>query len=264
MTTDEVVRELWDQNADNWAELNQQGYNVYRDLVSNPAFFSILPPVSGLNCLDIGCGEGDGTRKLAELNASVTGIDISPKMIAHAKKASRESSPSIHFISCSVVDMPFESHTFDVVTAFCSLMDIGEIDAALREIERVLKKDGFFQFSITHPCFWDHHNSWSFDYKGKCVAATIRSYSHQGSGKISEWIFDGVKAGANDEIPRFKTAIFKRTFSEWVAALAKVGFYIEELVEPLAPENAVETFPEMEPSAAFPFFAIFRCRPINS
>ena len=42
------TRKLWDANARAWTRLSRAGFDVYRDLVNTPAFFAMLPPVSGL------------------------------------------------------------------------------------------------------------------------------------------------------------------------------------------------------------------------
>lgn len=260
MISDTLVKKLWEENADSWVELNKKGYNIYRDLVSNPAFFSILPPVADLKCLDIGCGEGTGTRELARLGANVTGIDISKNMINHAQNIEKTTPLGIKYISCSVLNLPFPDNSFDTVTAFCSLMDIQNLDKALEEISRVMKNDGFLQFSITHPCFWDQSNNWINDDDGKCIGVQINSYFDQDHGKVNEWNFDAVDTEEELNLPTFKTALFKRTFSQWIAALQKSGFYVEELIEPQASLEAVAKNPSMEPSRLFPFFMVLRCR----
>lgn len=45
-----------------------------------------LQPVAGEHILDLGCGTGDLTAKIAAAGASVVGVDFSPEMIAAAKK----------------------------------------------------------------------------------------------------------------------------------------------------------------------------------
>jgi hypothetical protein len=49
----------WEETARAWAPLS-------RDLVNSPAFFAMLPSVSGLRGIDVGCGEGHNTRLLSE------------------------------------------------------------------------------------------------------------------------------------------------------------------------------------------------------
>ena len=70
------TREIWTANAPAWIELSRAGYDVFRDLVNTPAFLKMLPPVQGLRCLDLGCGEGHNPRLLAARGAEVVALDI--------------------------------------------------------------------------------------------------------------------------------------------------------------------------------------------
>ena len=66
------VAACWEANAETWTRHARAGYDLYRDAQNTPAFFTHLPDIDGLDGLDIGCGEGSNTRKLAEAGASVT------------------------------------------------------------------------------------------------------------------------------------------------------------------------------------------------
>ena len=68
-----------------WTALTRGGYDVYRDLVNTPAFLAMLPPIEGLLCLDLGCGEGHNTRMLANQGARAVAVDISDSLIEAAK-----------------------------------------------------------------------------------------------------------------------------------------------------------------------------------
>ena len=63
--------------------------DLYRDLVNTPAFFELLPPVHGLVCLDLGCGEGHNTRLLAGKGACIAALDIAESFVAAATQAGR-------------------------------------------------------------------------------------------------------------------------------------------------------------------------------
>ena len=66
------VAQYWEANAETWTRHARAGYDIYRDALNTPAFLAMLPAVSGLDGLDIGCGEGSNTRKLAERGARMT------------------------------------------------------------------------------------------------------------------------------------------------------------------------------------------------
>jgi hypothetical protein len=78
------VKSLWEANAPAWVEPSRAGYDVYRDLVNTPAFMAMLPKVSGLVGLDLGCGEGHDTRLVAEKGAPMLGADIAPMFLRAA------------------------------------------------------------------------------------------------------------------------------------------------------------------------------------
>ena len=52
----------WNGNALDWTELTGVGFDVYRDHFNLPAFFALMPDVTGIARLDIGCGEEHETR----------------------------------------------------------------------------------------------------------------------------------------------------------------------------------------------------------
>jgi ubiquinone/menaquinone biosynthesis C-methylase UbiE len=87
----------------------------------------------------------------------VTGIDISSNFVRNARAAETEQPLGIDYELASAVDLPFEEASFDFATAFMSLMDIPETEHVLADVFRLLRPGGFFQFSITHPCFDTPH-----------------------------------------------------------------------------------------------------------
>ena len=71
-----TVGDCWNGNAEAWTKLARAGYDTYRDHLNTPAFLALLPPVEGLEGLDLGCGEGHNTRLIAQRGARMTGLDI--------------------------------------------------------------------------------------------------------------------------------------------------------------------------------------------
>ena len=131
--------------------------DVYRDALNTPAFLAMLPAIGGLLGLDLRCGKGSNTRKLAQLGARTHAIDIASTFTRHAR-ATEEADPlGILFNVADAVSLPFADRTFDFATAFMSMMDGSDQSAALLEVSRVLRPGGFLQFSISHPCFDPPH-----------------------------------------------------------------------------------------------------------
>lgn len=189
----EEVGRYWDENAEVWTELVRSGYDHYRDGLNTPAFLEMLPDVNSLSGLDVGCGEGHNTRLLAERGARITGIDISRTFVRYAREAEQGQPLGIDYELASAVALPVESASFDFAVAFMSLMDIPETELVLAEIFRVLRPGGFFQFSITHPCFDTPHRENLRDETGCTYAIEVGDYFRGREGEVEEWLFHAAR-----------------------------------------------------------------------
>jgi trans-aconitate methyltransferase len=99
----------------------------------------LLDPKAGERILDLGCGSGQLTAKIAEAGAHVIGIDLSPDMIAQA----RVNYPHIEF---NVGDATtFElSEPADAVFSNAVLHWVKDAEAAIACVGRALKPGGRF------------------------------------------------------------------------------------------------------------------------
>ena len=254
------VGHFWDTNAGAWTTLARQGYDVYRDLVNTPAFLSILPDVSGLTGLDIGCGEGANTRKLAELGAHMVAIDVARTFLHYAQEQENRDPRGISFQAASALDLPFDEGRFDFVTAFMSLMDIPGNEKAVQEAYRVLKQGGFFQFSITHPCFDPPYRCSLKDVGGNKYAIAVGRYFDRIDGQISEWMFSTVPDDVQQQWPKFRIPRYHRTVSEWLNMLIAAGFVIEKVAEPKADDAIAAQYPAVADTQIVAYFLHIRCR----
>jgi ubiquinone/menaquinone biosynthesis C-methylase UbiE len=93
--------------------------------------------------LDAGVGTGRNFPFYPS-NANVTGIDLSPAMLARARRRTRTSAAPIELIEMDVTKLTFPDSNFDGAVAtflFCVLPDTIQVDA-LRELGRVVKPGG--------------------------------------------------------------------------------------------------------------------------
>lgn len=257
---DKEVGKFWDENAENWTKLVRRGYDRCRNLTNSPAFFKMLPNVTNLTGLDIGCGEGYNTRIAAKKGAKLIAIDISEKFIEYAKEAEEKEPLGIKYQVSNAIDLPFPDNNFDFIIATMSLMDIADHEKALKEAFRVLKPKGFFQFSISHPITSNSPWEWVQDEKGRRTGYIVKGYFNKLNGEIEEWIFGAAPKDLTEKMRKFRIPRFTRTLSEWLNLLIKVGFTLEEFCEPYIDDEMLKKYPEEFATRIIPFFLIIRCR----
>ncbi|MBQ6098533.1 MAG: class I SAM-dependent methyltransferase [Methanobrevibacter sp.] len=101
--------------------------------------------------LDIGCGGGRNIQRFAEQisqNGRVVGIDYSEVSVEKSTKLNQEfiNQGIVNVLQGSVSDMPFYDETFDIVTGFETIYFWPDFINDLKEVNRVLKKDGLVFF----------------------------------------------------------------------------------------------------------------------
>ncbi|MFW9940539.1 MAG: class I SAM-dependent methyltransferase [Candidatus Thorarchaeota archaeon] len=261
---DKDIAKFWNQNAENWTKLARMGYDRCRDLINSPAFFKMLPDISGLYGLDIGCGEGYNTRIAAKKGAELTAIDISEVFIKYAKETELQEPLGIEYKVASGTELPFSDNHFDFAIATMSLMDMTDNERALLEAFRVIKPGGFFQFSISHPFTANSGFEWIRNEDGKKIGFIIKEYFKQFKGEIDEWIFGAAPKEIAEKMRKFKIPRFTRTLSDWLNLLIAKGFILEEFCEPYADDETLKIYPQEYDSRIIPYFLIIRCRKPNT
>jgi demethylmenaquinone methyltransferase/2-methoxy-6-polyprenyl-1,4-benzoquinol methylase len=110
-----------------------------RDAIWKDRLVSALPEMSSPACLDLACGTGDITFRLAERYADgrIVALDVTESMLALAKSRCRY--PNVEFVLGNMCDVHLPDASFDIVTGGYALRNAPDIDRALDEIRRVLK-----------------------------------------------------------------------------------------------------------------------------
>ncbi len=161
----EIVRKKIEKDIEKWWENSKkkarifdvkEGYNIWSESyeenpllkVNGRILKRIIPrKLKGKRILDIGCGTGIWAEYFYRKGAEVYGIDISEKMLEMARKRV----PKGKFYLGDVTKIPFQNEFFDIV--FCSLVlsHVKDLKKAIREIHRVLEKNGILIISDMHP-----------------------------------------------------------------------------------------------------------------
>jgi demethylmenaquinone methyltransferase / 2-methoxy-6-polyprenyl-1,4-benzoquinol methylase len=102
----------------------------------------------GDRVLDACCGTGDLAIAAEREGGFVTGLDFSPAMLERARRKSE----TIEWIEGDLLALPFDDGSFDVATVGFGVRNVADLDAALRELRRVLRPGGRLAIlEITQP-----------------------------------------------------------------------------------------------------------------
>lgn len=106
-----------------------------------------LLPQHSLDILDLGCGTGLSGEVFNATANTLTGIDLSPKMLAKA----RERGIYTTLIEGDVVAQTNQlSGDFDLIVAADVFVYLGDLAPVFAAVQRVLRPDGLFAFTVEH------------------------------------------------------------------------------------------------------------------
>lgn len=101
-----------------------------------------LLPIKGSTIVEIGCGDGWLVREMTRKGGKVTGVEVSPKQLAHAR--SFAAAGDEHYLQGIAEDVPMPSRSADIVVFYNSLhhVDKAGLPKAMREAARLLRSGG--------------------------------------------------------------------------------------------------------------------------
>lgn len=238
----------WNAMGDEWLTLAQNGESRMKFIM--PWMLRYLGDVRGLRILDLGCGEGGYSRRLAAAGAQVVAVDCSQAAIRYAEEqAQRENLPIEHHLrnSNDLFGIPGES--FDIVLCSMMLMDCEDLDGTLREVVRVLKPEGRLFASMLHPCFDGNHE---------------HGIGRQGRGETREVVVKNYFEPCEWEAPLpsgIRSVIWRhRTLSEYVKAFISAGLTIVDMNEPRATQEEASDSTALSFLRRIPLFLYWQLR----
>lgn len=136
------TRHYWDKAA---ATFDDEPDHGLRDATVRAAWVNLLAnwlPSAHSTILDIGCGTGSLSGVLAAFGHDVTGIDLSPAMIAQATAKAQAAGQSITFKVMQASDPPLSPQHFDLIVCRHLLWALPEPALALQRWVKLLAPGG--------------------------------------------------------------------------------------------------------------------------
>lgn len=182
------VELMFDQIAPSYDKLNHRlSWNIDRSW-RRKAIKQLLP-FKPQSMLDIATGTGDFAIQSAEMlrPKQLLGVDISEGMmeIGKEKVEQRGLNNIISFQKEDCMQLSFDDETFDAVTAAFGIRNFPDLDKGLKEMCRVLKKNGHLSIvELTRPqrfpmrqLFWIYSHTFLPVY-GRLISKDQRAYSY--------------------------------------------------------------------------------------
>jgi 2-polyprenyl-3-methyl-5-hydroxy-6-metoxy-1,4-benzoquinol methylase len=237
----EETKRIWDTNAAFWDEYMGEG-NHFQRLLIGPATEQLLEIEPDHQVLDIACGNGNFSRRMADLGARVVAFDFSPTFIQRAQQHSESYKDRISFQVIDATDpgqlATLGKNRFNSAVCNMALMDIPDIDPLINTLPSLLKPNGRFVFSISHPCFNSIGSSKIIeeeDREGEMITT---------SGiKITQYIRNTVAKGLGVIGQPEPQLYFHRPISDYLKSCIQAGFVLDGMEEPVFPGDLKHEHP---------------------
>jgi 2-polyprenyl-3-methyl-5-hydroxy-6-metoxy-1,4-benzoquinol methylase len=195
-------------------------------------FQKMLPDLTSKDIIDLGCGFGWHCRFAIEQGAkSVTGIDLSEKMLEKAKEINQLN--GITYIRKALEDLDYPAEQFDLVLSSLTFHYVESFETIAANIYQWLKPEGHFVFSVEHPVF---------------TAEGSQDWAYGSQGQKQNWPVDNyfLEGKRNTTFLGENVVKYHRTLTNYLSSLLKQGFKIKEVIEPQPTAEMLKEFPEMK------------------
>src|SRR5918997_243302 len=226
------VHEAWEEKAAFWDEMMGEG-NAFQRVLIGPATERLLRVLPGETVLDVACGNGVFSRRLAELGARVVAVDFSEKFVELARARTEKAGygDAVEYLVADATDekrmLGLGEERFDAVVCNMALMDMPVIAPLIRALRRLLEPKGRFVFSVQHPAFNSNAVRLALEVEDR-EGTLVETYSVKVTGYLQ------VPPGKGAGIPGEPVAhpYFHRPLSELLGACFRAGFAVDGLEEP--------------------------------
>lgn len=223
------TRAAWSENAAFWDERMGEG-NDWVEVLTWPATLRLLELRAGERVLDVACGNGLTSRRIAALGAQVLAFDFSAEMIAHARRRTTEHAERIEYRVLDATDgaalLALGEGRFDAALCHMALFDMAEIRPLLGALSRLLCPGGRFVFAVLHPCFNNSRTLQTAEMRDN-AGQVVTTYAVKVCGYMTPTVAQGA-AIVGQPRPQL---YFHRPLQALLGACFEAGFLLDGLEE---------------------------------
>jgi len=231
---------------DNYINLRNKENN-YNDLIEQPIIFDLIGSVKNKSVLDIGCGYGAMTIKIAKAGAEkVIGVDVSEKMIKKANAENLHEKIQYKIISAEKINTIEDK--FDIVVSCLAIHYIENFKELFSNIASLIKSGGKFIFSMEHPMYTASKfpQQWINDTNTNFSTAFITDHYGEEGIRSIEWLGK-------------KVIKYHHKTETVINSLINSGFVIEKIIEPTPTKEMIERIPKTSHELHRPAYLIVKC-----
>lgn len=214
-----------------YAELRRTSSGL-NEAIEQPALQRLLPPLEGLDILELGCGFGHFARQARELGAkSVTALDPSSRMLGVARASTEDA--GIEYLQLGIEQLPLPGRHFDLIVSSLALHYVSDYSAAVAGMADSMRVGGRLLFSVEHPM---------------CTALATQKWDTDEAGQPRHWPVDNYQEQGPRSTVWFVNGVIKhhRTVSAYLNGLVAAGFKLEQVDEPAPLEEAIMQRPDLK------------------
>lgn len=229
--------EVWDKLAAWWDDKIGDG-NATQDILVEPAQERLLDLKTGDRVLDIACGAGRFTRRMATKAVNIVAFDHSEKFIERARRRTVEHRDRIEYRVLNAADRPallsLGERRFDAAVCTMAFMDMAEVTPLLSTLPRLLKPGGRFVWSVTHPVFnsGDAKMMAEVEEDGTSLVTKYRM-------KVGDYLACRMVTGIGISGQPEQQHYFHRPVSALLNACFDHGFVLDRIEEPAFPPGTI-------------------------